>query len=119
MPRIIPFGFGEEPLNFGDTAQLQCLVSANADLPVQFTWSFHGTEVVKNKKQDEGTMQIMKLSPKSSLLIIESLKANDSGNYTCRATNAIGSHEYTTTLVVNGTHTNTLLIDSPELFVCF
>lgn len=98
-PKIVPFGGGDEPLSFGDAVQLTCLV-ASGDLPVQLTWSFHGSE---DKKKREG-VSIMKLGSKSSVLIIESLQAHHSGNYSCRASNGAGNDEYTTSIVVNGIH---------------
>lgn len=67
---------------------------------MQLTWSFHGSEKAAGEKQG---VSIMKLGSKSSVLIIESLQAHHSGNYSCRATNAAGTDEHTTSIVVNGT----------------
>ena len=86
-------------MSFGDTLQLTCVVSSSADLPLQLTWSFHGTDSAKLKQEG---VSIMKLGAKSSVLIIESLQASHTGNYSCRASNAAGTDEYTTAVVVNG-----------------
>lgn len=86
-------------MSFGDTLQLTCVVSSNADLPIQLTWAFQGTDTAKQKQDG---VSIMKMGSKGSVLIIESLQADHSGNYTCRASNNAGTDEYTTTVVVNG-----------------
>ncbi|ODN02698.1 Hemicentin-1 [Orchesella cincta] len=95
-PKIVPFG-GDEPSSFGDAVQLTCLV-ATGDLPLQLTWSFHGSG---DSKQKQEGVSIMKIGTKSSLLIIESLQATHNGQYTCRASNNAGTDEYTATVVVN------------------
>lgn len=99
-PKIVPFGSGDDDQpNFGDAVQLTCLV-ATGDPPLQLTWSFHGA-ADSSKKNQEG-VSFMKVGTKSSLLIIESLQAHHSGNYTCSAKNSAGTDEYTTSIVVNG-----------------
>lgn len=86
-------------MSFGDTLQLTCVVSSSADLPLHLTWSFHGTDSAKQKQEG---VSITKIGTKSSVLIIESLQASHTGNYSCRAQNAAGVDQYTTNVVVNG-----------------
>lgn len=45
-PQILPFEFGEEPANAGDTATLTCSVS-KGDQPVNISWIFNGQELTK------------------------------------------------------------------------
>lgn len=45
----------------------------------------------------------MKLGPRSSVLMIDYVKATHAGSYSCSASNLAGTDEYTTVLVVNGT----------------
>jgi hypothetical protein len=45
---------------------------------------------------------VLKIGSKTSVLTIESVRAYHGGNYTCTATNAAGSSQYTAHLAVNG-----------------
>jgi len=83
-------------------AELQCII-AFGQPPVQITWSFHGTDSAKTTQEG---VSIMKLGAKSSVLMIEAVKASHAGNYTCSASNDAGTVEFTTSLVVNGSGTS-------------
>ena len=59
----------------GESAEIQC--SAKGDTPMKLTWSFQG-QLTNGMKG----IEIMKTSATSSLLRIEELTSENSGNYT-------------------------------------
>lgn len=96
-PQIAPFNFGEEPLNEGDTASVQCIVT-KGDSPLNISWYFNGRSL--DGSYGIGTTLINK---KISSLSIESVQEEHMGDYTCTATNLAGSVSYTSHLTINGT----------------
>lgn len=97
LPHINPFAF-EEEANSGDSVQLTCHVS-KGDLPLTIKW-------LHNNKQMYSHLGVMsnKIGDRISLLTIAHVKDQNSGEYKCRAENAAGSTNYTTTLFVNGAY---------------
>lgn len=95
MPHILPFSFGEEILNEGDTASVSC-VATKGDMPIGLTFYHNNIPVI-----DENGVVIMK-SAKMIALTIENVRADHQGNYTCRASNRAGQAEYTADLNING-----------------
>lgn len=95
-PQILPFTFGNEPTNFGDSVGIQCIV-AKGDLPVNITW-MHNSEYISE------TIDIIigRMSLKSSSLNIDYVTGEHRGIYKCIVTNIAGSTEYETELFVNG-----------------
>jgi len=79
-PKILAFSFGDgdDILRAGDSAQVQCRVY-QGDTPVKITWTFHGEENPHNKQTG---FEIIKIGEKSSILMIDSLSSENSGNYT-------------------------------------
>lgn len=63
------------------------------------TWAFHGFGSTRSTPQG---VQTTKFGAKSSILMIESVTSEHSGNYTCTARNSAGVANYTAELVVNG-----------------
>ena len=49
-------------------------------------------------------IQINSLGNKQSILSIEKVISNDSGNYTCKVKNAFGEDTFTSQLIVRGTN---------------
>ncbi|KAF2905043.1 hypothetical protein ILUMI_01126, partial [Ignelater luminosus] len=94
-PQIIPFDFGEESMNAGDTASLQCTIM-KGDLPMKIMWFLNGKLI--NKLDGIVTNR---LSKRVSSLTIDSIQAEHAGEYTCRAANRAGSTNFTTYLNVN------------------
>ncbi|KAF6210674.1 hypothetical protein GE061_013781 [Apolygus lucorum] len=93
-PFITPFDF--EANNFaGGAAQVTCFVS-KGDAPLKISWSFHGEDLSSHMG-----MSTSKLGERMSILVIDSMMAAHSGNYTCTAENAAGSTSYTTNLIVS------------------
>ncbi|KAG5890611.1 hypothetical protein JTB14_005121 [Gonioctena quinquepunctata] len=94
-PQILHFDFGEDSVNSGDLASLQCTVH-KGDLPMNITWSRNN----KSISYSEGIM-ITNAGKKISTLSIYSVEAEHSGTYTCTAHNAAGKSSYSAMLNVN------------------
>lgn len=94
-PRITPFYFEDNPLHAGQYAQVNCLV-AEGDLPVEIQWTLNGRSL-----RDFGEVSYIN-GKRSSMLTIESVSYETSGNYTCTAKNRAGEVRYMTSLQVNG-----------------
>lgn len=91
------FSFGQEPLNAGDMATIQCAV-IKGDFPVEISFMF-GDQPVKADHQD---IVISESGRRAKQLTIESVGAKHAGDYTCVASNFAGSTSRTATLAVNG-----------------
>nr|CAD7258839.1 unnamed protein product [Timema shepardi] len=88
--------FSTEPLNAGQLLQISCVVS-QGDQPLQLTWTFHGRDASSSLG-----VKIFKMGPRVSVLLIDSVTALHTGNYTCTARNPAGVDNVTTELVVKG-----------------
>lgn len=96
IPYINPFSFDGDA-NFGDNVQLMCHVS-KGDLPIQINWLFRNIKIFSHL-----SVQTTKMGERSSFLTISSVRAENSGVYTCIASNDAGSNNYSTSLNVYGT----------------
>lgn len=83
-------------MNYDETVSITCTVSGG-DLPVDFKWTLNNDPI-----DSYFDVLIEKRGKRTSSLLIESLKAHHAGNYTCKAQNAAGIVEYSSTLIVNG-----------------
>lgn len=99
-PKIVPFHFGEEPSNFGESTSIQCSVIAG-DLPIDIIWLLNGQPLF------DDSVSTGKLNKRLGYLNIESVSGHHAGEYTCVASNLAGSAEQNDRLVVNGTHEDT------------
>lgn len=97
MPQIAHFEFGEESLNKGDTASIQCTIT-KGDNPVVVEWYLNGKSI-----QELDGIYIHTFGKRISSLRIDSVQAQHTGEYTCKASNIAGSTYYSTFLSVNGT----------------
>lgn len=95
-PRIIPFTFGDEPLQAGEFQTLHCTV-AEGDLPLTITWIFHGQQL-----SSQMGISTMRIGKRTNLLTIDSVAASHVGNYTCVASNAVATTNFTAQLKVHG-----------------
>lgn len=95
LPRIVPFSF-EETIYAGITTQVSCTV-AEGDLPINISWNLHGSDNLTALG-----ITTSKVSPKVSVLVIETTALHNRGHYTCTARNQAGSANYTATLNING-----------------
>lgn len=82
---------------------MYCLLT-KGDVPIDIKWSINNRPVVNN----ENGLTILKMSARLSTLSIESISSKHRGVFKCIATNAAGSSEYSTELMVNGTLLNFL-----------
>lgn len=104
LPHINPFSF-EEDANFGDSVQLSCYVS-KGDLPLRLSWLFNGKPIFAHLG-----ILTSKFGERSNMLNVPSLTGDNGGVYTCVATNAAGTSNFSTTLNVHG---NKLVIISDK-----
>lgn len=95
LPQIIPFDFGEEAVDSGDTTSLTCTIH-KGDLPVDIVWLHDNRPIVQ-----ANSVSMVK-GRKYNMLNIDSVSPEDAGNYTCIATNAAGSAVHSSFLHVNG-----------------
>ena len=95
-PEIVPFSFGSDVVNQGDSATLTCSIR-RGDAPISITWSLKGDIV-----SSDPTMKTTMIGDKLSFLVIGEVGYRHSGMYTCRASNPAGSVTYSTELKVNG-----------------
>lgn len=95
-PKILPFSFGDDPVNFEDSASVTCLI-VSGDLPVDIDWVFNDYPI-----NSYSGINVVKGGKKASMLTIESVNGRHAGNYTCTAKNSAGSESYSTNLSVNG-----------------
>ena len=92
------FSFGQEPLNAGDMATIQCAV-IKGDFPVEIMFMFKEKSIEINHQD----IIISESGRRTKQLTIESVGAQHTGEYTCVASNVAGSTSRTATLAVNGT----------------
>lgn len=98
LPKIVPFSFGDGPVNSGESIQVVCSVS-KGDRPLTISWSFYGEAL----SSDMGLTTQM-LGDTTNFLSIPSAGPSNQGNYTCIAKNSAGLDAYTSQLVVYGIH---------------
>lgn len=97
-PQIIPFTFGDEPVNAGEMTSAQCTVN-KGDPPLQIDWYSKGVKINGNSNG----ITVTKINNRMSALSIESIKAEHGGPITCTVTNKAGTTNYSSILTVNGT----------------
>lgn len=110
-PQILPFDFGEEPINTGDFATLQCSVH-KGDLPIEILW-LHNNQSVS---QYSG-ITVSKVGSKISTISIDSVQESHAGSYTCIAENRAGQTQYNVELYVNGNLLKTNFFGFVSIFV--
>lgn len=99
-PKISPFSFGDEPLNFGATISISCIIT-EGDLPLTVLWQHNGQNLT-DEQNDMGDIFFTTRGQRIHMLIIESVKARHMGNFSCTATNRAGRTDFTSNLVVKG-----------------
>ncbi|XP_049290924.1 Down syndrome cell adhesion molecule-like protein Dscam2 isoform X30 [Anopheles funestus] len=97
-PKIAPFVFGEDALNYGDSASVQCSV-ISGDMPIMIEWLFDNASISKASFSD--SVNIADFGKRTKALAIDGVDERYAGNYTCRATNRASSAYHTAELIVN------------------
>ncbi|XP_036142521.1 Down syndrome cell adhesion molecule-like protein Dscam2 isoform X32 [Monomorium pharaonis] len=94
-PIVQEFAFTKLPMNAGEFANLQCIVSSG-DLPLNIRWSYPGEEM-------GGSSGVLakKVADRVSMLMISVITARHAGEYVCTAENAAGTASHSTVLTVN------------------
>lgn len=95
-PQILPFDFGESSVNSGDMISATCTVN-KGDFPINIEWTLNSKplEVYSGIKTIRSNKRI-------SILSIDAVSEENSGQYTCNASNVAGNVSYSTDLFVNG-----------------
>ncbi|XP_042896897.1 cell adhesion molecule Dscam1-like isoform X2 [Parasteatoda tepidariorum] len=88
-------------LRLGDRADIICTLR-RGDLPVTFKWYFNGREI-----RGEELGKVTSYDVRSSVYLIDKLKAGNVGNYTCMVSNVAGSD----------TASGQLLVEVPPVWV--
>lgn len=91
--------FGEEALNYGDSASVQCSV-ISGDMPIMIEWFFNGIPI--SQTAFASNVNIADFGKRTKALAIDGVDARYAGNYTCKATNRASSAYHSDTLIVNG-----------------
>ncbi|XP_025414605.1 Down syndrome cell adhesion molecule-like protein Dscam2 isoform X19 [Sipha flava] len=94
-PKMIPFTFGDDIPEAGETISIQCTISSG-DIPVEFAWTFNGKST-----SDLANVFVSKIGRRVSSLTVESLTEKNVGNYSCLARNKAGESAHTASLYVN------------------
>lgn len=94
---IQPFPFEEKGLNGGTSTKIICTITAG-DSPVSITWYKDDIPFKQNEKK-----RIVPLDESTSMLSLSKLDLEDSGTYTCQASNSAGITKYSSVLRVKGT----------------
>ena len=103
-PTIMPFLFPNKLLNEGMRSAVSCQI-LEGSLPITFHWDKDGQKLLQDNNVEsifslEGIV-VRNNDEYSSTLIIDRLKYEHSGNYTCLASNAAGSSQHSAELTVN------------------
>ncbi|XP_059046522.1 cell adhesion molecule Dscam2 isoform X39 [Achroia grisella] len=96
-PQILPFEFGDQPANAGESTSVSCAVS-KGDQPLDIKWILNGQILIKNNNFG---IQLLAVNKKTSILNIDSVNEIHRGTYYCVATNPAGSTNHTAVLEVN------------------
>lgn len=96
--QILHFDFGEEAVNSGDMATTNCAVT-KGDFPIEIVWLFNGKPIDSSLGITVGYM-----NKRISTISIESVSAENAGEYTCIAKNPAGVTSYSAKLNINGTN---------------
>ncbi|XP_032672559.1 Down syndrome cell adhesion molecule-like protein Dscam2 isoform X12 [Odontomachus brunneus] len=95
IPKLLPFSFGEEPLNSGQVVTVPCAV-VEGDAPLKLRWTLNGHAI-----SPHFGISIVDLGGRGAILSIGSVQATHAGTYTCIAENLAGRHELSADLIVN------------------
>ncbi|XP_076297112.1 Down syndrome cell adhesion molecule 1 isoform X30 [Lasioglossum baleicum] len=95
IPKLLPFAFGDKPLNSGQVVTVPCAV-VEGDQPLKLRWTLNGYPI-----SPHSGISIVDLGGRGAILSIGSVRATHAGTYTCIAENLAGRHELSADLIVN------------------
>lgn len=95
-PKLAPFHASVVLLNVGDRASITCSV-VKGDTPLTITWRKDGRSLDPAHR-----VQVTQVDQYNSILVIENLQADHTGNYSCVVSNMAAEVEGTQGLLVNG-----------------
>lgn len=98
-PKIAPFTFGDEPLNYGDSALIYCSITSG-DFPIKIHWFLNGVSI--DDLDPFYNINQANFGKKAKALSIDGVNERHVGNYTCQATNHAETTAFTAELFVNG-----------------
>ena len=93
----MPFSFGDEPLNVGESTAVNCMIT-KGDLPLNITWTLNDQKLMNG----QDGISITRISARLSALNIESIDGQHRGIFKCIASNAAGSTALESELKANG-----------------
>lgn len=93
----MPFSFGEDPLNVGESTAVNCMIT-KGDLPLNITWTLNDNPLISG---NDG-ITLTRMSARLSALTIESIGGEHRGLFKCIASNAAGSVGLESELKANG-----------------
>ncbi|XP_035788144.1 Down syndrome cell adhesion molecule-like protein Dscam2 isoform X4 [Anopheles albimanus] len=97
-PKIAPFTFGDEPLNYGDSALIYCSITSG-DFPIRIQWYLN--ELPVDQLDPFYNINQADFGKKAKALSIDGVNERHVGNYTCRATNHAEMASFSAVLNVN------------------
>jgi hypothetical protein len=92
-PTLLPLYLPSESVDQGSYVQLTCIATAG-DLPLDFHWAVDGRRVPEST--------VSRVSPQTSLLILNSVGIHQAGNYSCHVNNSAGRSNSAIQVKVNG-----------------
>lgn len=95
-PKLNPFQSTVLQLNVGDRASLTCSV-IKGDLPLTITWRKDNRIIDASQH-----ISIKQVDHYNSILVIENLGPDHTGNYSCQVRNSAAEVEIAQSLLVNG-----------------
>ena len=97
---MLPFTFGDEPYEKGQSVSTQCSVSSG-DLPINISWQFN------NRPLTNKDVNISPIGKRASAISIDQVSWEHVGNYTCVGENRAGRASFSAELFVNGLFSKT------------
>ncbi|XP_052566813.1 cell adhesion molecule Dscam2 isoform X6 [Culex pipiens pallens] len=94
-PKLNPFHSATLSLNVGDRASITCSV-IKGDIPLTINWKKDGRPIDPSQR-----MSVTQVDQYNSILVIENLSADHTGNYSCVVRNSASETEDSQALLVN------------------
>lgn len=88
----------------GQKIKISCALTSGS-IPITFYWYKNDQQLVSGKQ-----IQIKSLEEDNSVLVINQIRPQDSGEYKCIAKNRIGSDQINVKVTVQGMNMNPLLV---------